>query len=158
MKNKFTEAIDTAFRVLGTQDSRILFLGQCFRDHDGVCDYLCTLVDAQDAAGEFSDEENCCPIESAFIDDDEYEEARKVFYELVQMIKQSYPGKLDPDYTGTNEYCRRYYYITRDYELKSACTMSHNLDEGQYRDGLIIDFSTIPEEVADTAEETAAIG
>lgn len=158
MKNKFTEAIDRAFRVLGTQDTKFLILGQFFRDYDGVWGCF-QLLDAQEAAGEFNDdkEDNCCPIDSAFIDDDEYKEAKKTFDELVQMIKRSYPEKLEPNYEGTNEYWRRYYFITRDYELKSACTMSQNLDEGFDGDGLIIDFSTIPEDAADKAEETAAI-
>lgn len=158
MKNKFTKAIDRAFRVLGTKDSEILMLGKCFRDHDGGCDYLYDLCEAQEVASEFDDEDKCCPIASAFIDDYEYEEAEKTFDKLVQMIERSYPEKLKPDYTGTNECWQRYYFITRDYKLKRCCTMTHKLDEGGYHDGQILDFSTIPEDAADKAEETAAIG
>lgn len=35
MKNKFTEAIDKAFEVLGEKDSEFLILGHCYRDNDG---------------------------------------------------------------------------------------------------------------------------
>ena len=158
MKNKFTEAIDKAFEVLGTKDSKILILGHCYRDPDGDWDHVGEIYDAEEDASEFNESDyDCCPVDVPDDWTDEYKPYEKAFYDLVQMINKSYPDKLELDYYGTNECWTRYYFITRDYELKSACTSGHDLGEEIGRDQLIIDFSTISADVADSAEEKESI-
>ena len=158
MNNKFTEAIDRAFEVLGSKDSKILILGHCYRDHDGEWNHVGEIFDAEEDAAEFNVYDyDCCPLETPDYETDGCKAAMKAFDDLVQMIHRSYPDKIKADYEGTNEYWTRYYFITRDYQLKSACTMEHNLDREMNRDQLIMDFSAIPADQADSAEEKEAI-
>lgn len=158
MKNKFTEAIDKAFEVLGTKDSKILILGHCYRDHEGEWDHVGDMLDAEEDASEFNESDwNCCPVNVPDYGTDVYNAMDKAFDNLVQMIYKSYPDKFKSDYEGTNEYWTRYYFITRDYELKSACTMTYDLGEEMNRDQLIMDFTTISPDAADSAEEKEAI-
>ena len=158
MKNKFTEAIDKAFEVLGTKESEFLILGHCYRDNDGEWGEVGDMLTGEEDAGEFSDRGwECCPVDTPEYGTDGYKKADKVFEDLVGMINKSYPKLLEPDYSGTNQCWTRYYFITRDYELKSACSMVHDLGEEMNRDQLIFDFSKIQADVADAAEEKEAI-
>jgi len=158
MKNKFTEAIDKAFEVLGTKDSKFLILGHCYRDTDGEWDHVGNIFDAEEDAVEFNERDwDCCPVNVPDYGTDEYKPYEKAFDGLVQMIHKSYPDKIESDFDGTNECWTRYYFITRDYELKSACTMTHNLEKEIERDPLIMNFSTISANDADSAEEKEAI-
>lgn len=158
MKNKFTEAIDKAFEVLGEKESEFLILGHCYRDNDGEWGEVGEIFDAEEDAGEFSERGwDCCPVNVPEYGTDAYKPYEKAFDGLVGMINKSYPKLLEPDYSGTNQCWTRYYFITRDYELKSACSMVHDLGEEMNRDQLIFDFSKIQADVAYAAEEKEAI-
>lgn len=158
MTNKFTEAIDRAFEVLGSKESEYLILGHCYRDNDGEWGVVGDMLDAEEDAGEFSERGwECCPVNIPEYGTDGYKKADNIFEDLVKMINKSYPDLLEPDYSGTNQCWTRYYFITRDYQLKTACTMTHNLGEEMNRDQLIMDFSKIQPDVADSAEEKEAI-
>ncbi len=158
MTNKFTEAIDRAFEVLGEKESEYLMLGHCYRDNDGEWGDVGDMLDGEEDAGEFGEcGWECCPINVPEYGKDGYKEYEKAFDDLVGMINKSYPKLLEPNYSGTNQCWTRYYFITRDYQLKSACTMTHDLGEEMNRDQLIMDFSTIQPDVADSAEEKEAI-
>ena len=156
MKNKFTEAIDKAFEVLGTKESEFLILGHCYRDNDGEWGEIGDMLEAEEDAGNLNEYGfDCCPIDIPDYGTDGYKKADKVFEDLVGMINKSYPDFLEPNYSGTNQCWTRYYFITRDYQLKTVCTMTHDLGEDNVK--LIMDFSTIQPEVADSAEEKEAI-
>lgn len=155
MTNKFTEGIDKAFEVLGEKDSEYLILGHCYRDNDGEWGDVGDMLEAEEDAEEFNDRGfDCCPHEIPEYGTDGYKKADKVFEDLVGMINKSYPDLLEPNYSGTNQCWTRYYFITRDYQLKSACSMTHDLGEDNK---VLKDFSTIQPEVADSAEEKEAI-
>lgn len=155
MKNKFTEAIDKAFEVLGSKESEFLILGHCYRDNDGEWGDVGDMLEGEEDAGEFNERGfDCCPLDIPDYGTDGYKKADKVFEDLVGMINKSYPDLLEPNYSGTNQCWTRYYFITRDYQLKSACTMTHDLGEDNK---VLKDFSKIQPDVADSAEEKEAI-
>lgn len=157
MKNKFTEAIDKAFEVLGTKESEYLILGHCYRDNDGEWGDVGDMLEGEEDAGNFNEYGfDCCPIDTPEYGTDGYKAADKVFEDLVGMINKSYPDLLEPNYSGTNQCWTRYYFITRDYRLKSVCTMTHDLEEKDHVK-LLMDFSKIQADVADIAEEKEAI-
>lgn len=113
------------------------------------------MLEGEEDAREFNDRGfDCCPLNIPDYGTDGYKKADNVFEDLVGMINKSYPDLLEPNYSETNQCWTLYYFITRDYQLKTACTMTHDLGEDNK---VLKDFSKIQPDDADSAEEKEAI-
>lgn len=142
MANKYTKMIDEIFKKWDpTGTTKYIYIGYCHQgDEDGGCgkyDHICDgYWEVEDQYPYTMVNEICffyVPEDSPKLSDEEYEEKRKEYKKdydnLRNELLKSFGNELKPNYSHTNCYWYRHYFITRDYKITSLVSRG-DMDNG----------------------------
>jgi len=151
MANKFTKKIDEMFARFGKPGDQYIILGYCHSgDEDGGtrdyeyfdCLWECNVDGTHTGPGR----KDHCLYYDGREQEDIFEED---WAALCTMLWDSYRDIMGPDFEGTNCYYYRFYAVTKDHKLVTFISRG-DLSDG---DEELLDFDTISEEDADSAED-----
>lgn len=151
MANKFTKAVDAFFKRWMKDDAKIIPLFNCyFGDEDGSTDdYTCTVRT-------WSETENMWEVDGAELIDnyeDHEVDCHKDWDTLTKLFRDSFHNALKSDFSCTNRYWRRYYYITRDYQIKATVERSICHVSADCLNELVLDFGAYSEKNAEMVSD-----
>lgn len=149
MANKFTKAVDAFFKRWMRDDAKIIPLFNCHSgDEDGgTDDYTWT---------DWWETEDMWEVDGAELNDNYdngEEDCRNDWDKLTDLLYESFHTALESNYSGTNCYWRRYYYITRDYQVKASVERSMCDVSADGLNELVLDFGTYSEKAAEMASD-----
>lgn len=143
MANKYTRMIDEIFKKWDpTGTTKYIYLGYCHQgDEDGGCDeydYICDDYWEIENQYPYKMEDEICffyvPEDRPKLTDEEAEkerdEYRKDYSNLCHELLKSFGKALEADYSSTNCYWHRHYFITRDYKIISDVCRSDGVEGG----------------------------
>lgn len=127
MANKYTRMIDDIFnRWDPEKKTKYIYLGYCHEgDEDGGCDEYDHICDGYwEIEGQYPHkmEDEICffnltPPNNRNEAEKQRDEYVVQYDNLCDELKQAFGGALEPNYTSTNCYWYRYYFVTRNYEI-----------------------------------------
>lgn len=163
MANKYTRMIDEIFKKWDpTGTTKYIYLGYCHKgDEDGGCDdydYICDSYWEIEGQYPYKMEDEICffyiPEDRPKLTDEEAEKERdeysKDYGKLCSELLKSFGKALVADYSSTNCYWHRHYFITRDYKIISDVCRSDGLEGGGRVEACIADLN---EEEAENAAD-----
>lgn len=141
MANKYTRMIDEIFKKWDpTGTTKYIYLGYCHQgDEDGGCDeydYICDDYWEIENQYPYKMEDEICffyvPEDRPKLTDEEAEKERdeysKDYGNLCRELLKAFGKALEADYSSTNCYWYRHYFITRDYKIISDVCRSDGLE------------------------------
>lgn len=148
MTNKFTKAVDEFFSKWCKSDAELIPFYYCHQgDEDGRCDEFCW--------SDWWEVEHMFNAAGVKLDTDKYddEQCRQDWEKLTDMIWKAFSNKVSANYDSTNCYYSRYYFITKNYTVEATTNNRVKDLDLECLDEKYVDFSTISEEEADSAED-----
>lgn len=135
MANKYTRMIDEIFQRWDPKgETKYIYLGYCHKgDEDGGCDdydHVCDDYWEIENQYPYKLENEICffyvPKDAPKLSDEEIdaerEEYERQYDTLSRALLDGFGPALEPDYTSTNCYWYRHYFVTRDYKILSLVT------------------------------------
>ena len=154
MANKFTKAVDAFFSRWMTKEATMIPLFRCHSgDEDGgTRDY--------EWKGWWETEE-MWETDEAELDQSKYEnhedECQKDWEALERDLFKTFSNALEADFDRTNCYWHRFYYITKDYQVRATVEQRVRGLTADCLDELVLDFGTYSEKAAEMASDNDKI-
>ena len=149
MANKFTKAVDAFFKRWMEDDAKIIPLFNCHSgDEDGgTDDYEWT---------DWWETEEMWEVDGAELNDnyfDDKDACHNDWDKLTDLFYSSFHNALESNFSGTNCYWHRYYYITRDYQIKATVERSICDVSADGLNELVLDFGAYSEKNAEMVSD-----
>lgn len=149
MANKFTKAVDAFFKRWMKDDAEIIPLFKCHSgDEDGRTDEY--------EWADWWETKDMWEVDGAELNDN-YDENKDDCHndwdKLTDLLYKSFHNALKSNFSGTNCYWRRYYYITRDYQVRATVERSIRDVSAYGLDELVLDFGAYSEKSAEMVSD-----
>ena len=149
MANKFTKAVDAFFKRWMEDDAKIIPLFNCHSgDEDGgTDDYEWT---------DWWETEKMWEVDGAELNDNYFADedaCHNDWDKLTDVFYSSFHNALESNFSGTNCYWHRYYYITRDYQIKATVERSIRDISADGLNELVLDFGAYSEKNAEMVSD-----
>ena len=149
MANKFTKAVDAFFKRWMKDDAKIIPLFSCNSgDEDGgTDDYEWT---------DWWETEDMWEVDGAELNDNydaHDDECHDDWDKLTDLLYKSFHNALESNFNSTNCYWRRFYYITRDHQVRATVERSIRDISADGLGELILDFGTYSEKSAEMVSD-----